>query len=68
MDSGRDFDFELGCGVTLTSPPSRGPLETVMGNPFRRTVPPTRLDPNPRPGLAFLALLTALMELCIQVG
>lgn len=59
-ESGLGFVFELGGGVTLTSPPSRGPLETVTGDPSPRIVPPTRLSPNPRPGLAFLALLTAV--------
>ena len=60
VTDGRDFIFELGGGVTLTSPPNRGPLETVTGDPSPRTVLPMSLNLNPRPGLAFLALLTAL--------
>lgn len=58
-ERGRAFVFALGGGVTLTSLPSRGPLETVTGEPSPKIVPPTRLKPNPRPGLAFLARLTA---------
>lgn len=57
-ERGRAFVFALGGGVTLTSLPSRGPLETVTGEPSPR-IPPTRLMANPRPGFAFLARLTA---------
>jgi len=59
-ESGLVFVFEVGGGVTLTSPPNRGPLETVTGDPSPKIVPPTRLNPNPSPGLALLALLTAV--------
>jgi len=59
-ENGLGFIFELEGVVTLTSPPSHGPLETVIGDPPPKIVPPTRLNPNPSPGLAFLALLTAV--------
>ena len=67
-ESGLGFVFELGGGVTLTSPPSRGLLETVTGDPSPRIVPPTRLSPNPRLGLAFLALLTAVTNSASRYG
>lgn len=58
-ERGRVRVLALGGGVTLTSFPRRGPLETVTGEPSPRTVPPTKLNPKPRPGFAFLARLTA---------
>lgn len=58
-DRGRALVLPLGGGVTRTSSPSLGPLDTVTGDPSPKMTPPTRLRPNPRPGFAFLARLTA---------
>ena len=58
-DKGRALAFPVGGGVTRTSPLSLGPLDTVTGDPSPKITPPTRLRPNPSPGFAFLARLTA---------